>query len=294
MTTTENQTETQSPAIPFEDVGSTTAKAKSAPIKITVETITPEKAEELLQGNKSNRPVNQAHVKRLAKDMSEGRWVFNGDEIRLTAGKVILDGQHRLLACVMAGVPFNTVVVSGLPMSVFPTIDTGLPRTGAHTLAVMGETNASRLASALRYVHRYLSPEAAARRGKLTNSEVQDLLKAHPFVRDSLALALANESKLLPVSQLAAIHYLFSLRSKEEADAFVAKLKDGVGLEEGNPVLVLRERLVLNAASKAKVGEDYVAALVIKAWNAYRKGENIKALRFREKGKSPEGFPGIE
>jgi hypothetical protein len=37
-----------------------------------------------------------------------------------------------------------------------------------------------------------------------------------------------------------------------------------------------------------------MAALFVKAWNAWRDGAKLKYLRFRETGDSPEHFPSIK
>lgn len=101
-------------------------------------TITPEIAHEWLRGNTINRPVKQHYVRMLASDMELGRWKRNGETIKRN-GRLLLDGQHRLLACIMANTPFETLVVDGIDRDVFPTIDDGCPRSRIDTLAVAGE-----------------------------------------------------------------------------------------------------------------------------------------------------------
>jgi hypothetical protein len=52
-------------------------------------------------------------------------------------GTTLLDGQHRLLACIKAKTNFRTLVVDGLDDSIFDSVVTGIGRSGADTLAVM-------------------------------------------------------------------------------------------------------------------------------------------------------------
>jgi hypothetical protein len=70
-------------------------------------------------------------------------------------------------------------------------------------------------------------------------------------------------------------------------------LSTGAGLEEGNPVLLLRQRLFDNQLAKGKLTKRYIAALFIKAWKEYMAGKRIKFLRFREEGDRPEMFPSL-
>jgi hypothetical protein len=65
-------------------------------------------------------------------------------------------------------------------------------------------------------------------------------------------------------------------------------------LEEESPWYILRERLVANSLSKAKLTKPYMMALCIKAWNIARRGGKAKLVRWREKGDSAEPFPVIQ
>ena len=58
--------------------------------------IGPEDAMQMLEMNGTNRPLNDQHVKRIARQIADGKWKFNGDTIKLSVSNDILDGQHRL------------------------------------------------------------------------------------------------------------------------------------------------------------------------------------------------------
>ena len=90
-------------------------------------TITPAMAQEWAGLNTRNRPVRYTKVAQFARDMTAGKWMLNGETIKIASDGTILDGQHRLYACIQAEVPFETVVIRGLPMEAQDTIDTGAP-----------------------------------------------------------------------------------------------------------------------------------------------------------------------
>jgi hypothetical protein len=73
-------------------------------------TVTPDQALKWLEDtNTNNRSVRDIHVQRLASDMKNGKWRgFNGEAIRFDSLGRLVDGQHRLWACTVAGVPFDT------------------------------------------------------------------------------------------------------------------------------------------------------------------------------------------
>lgn len=101
-------------------------------------TITPEMAEIMLEKNIANRKVNQANVNRIAADMATGNYKLNGETIKISPNHEILDGQHRLLACVKSNMPFKTYIVYNVERETIGTIDMGKGRSVADSLNVMG------------------------------------------------------------------------------------------------------------------------------------------------------------
>lgn len=232
--------------------------------------------------------MNKNHVKVLAREMIHGRWKSNGDTICLNENQII-DGQHRLLAVIESGVTIEALLVSGLDSDVFDTKDVGKRRSAADTLAVKGEMSCKSLAACLAVIDRYMTGRIS-KSVKYTNTEVEEVLEKYPEARRSVRLCMETK-RLLPNAILAGCHYLFAQKNQEQADQFVRDLRSGVGLEDGDPVYVLRERLMQNNIAKAKLGKFYLMAIVIKAWNYRRDRKNIRFLRWREEGDNPEPFP---
>lgn len=128
-----------------------------------ITTVTPNQAERWLSSNTSNRRIDTARVDMLARDMMRGKWKFNGDAIRFAKDGTLLDGQHRLTACVMADKPFQTLVIRGLDAETQKTMDLGKARTLGDVLTIGGETNGTYLSTVVRmcYVAEQLGLEAA-------------------------------------------------------------------------------------------------------------------------------------
>src|SRR5262249_28100191 len=84
-------------------------------IRVDIITVTPELAARWLKRNHANRKVRARHVSRLVRAMRAGEWDdLNGDTIRFSDNHELLDGQHRLLACIEAQQAFTTLVVFGI------------------------------------------------------------------------------------------------------------------------------------------------------------------------------------
>lgn len=113
--------------------------------------VTPEMAAEWLTRNTSNRRLIKAHVESLALVLSRREWSLNGETIKFANDGRLLDGQHRLHACVKSGVGFRTWVAYGVESSAFDTIDTNIrTRRTSDILGLHGKENATHLAAAVK------------------------------------------------------------------------------------------------------------------------------------------------
>src|SRR4051794_37109554 len=86
--------------------------------------VTPEMAMRLLDANKLNRPLTSGHAERIAQQIIQGKWRFNGDTIKISEDGDVLDGQHRLFAIIEAKIAVETIIVYGIKRDAFATIDT--------------------------------------------------------------------------------------------------------------------------------------------------------------------------
>lgn len=83
-------------------------------MKAEIMTVTPEMAKEMLNGNTINRTVGNSVVERYALDMKNGNWGLGGNGISIDKNGRLLDGQHRLLAVIKAGVPVDMLICSDI------------------------------------------------------------------------------------------------------------------------------------------------------------------------------------
>jgi len=257
--------------------------------------ITPSVASDMLDRNNRNRPVSKPHVAFLANEMKTGRWETNGDAIRFDTDDNLLDGQHRLLAVIDSGVAIRQLVVTGISPSAFATIDGGARlRRGADVLAIAcpGTPNVTTVAAALALIDKYMTGRME-QSVRYTNRDILNLHAKYPDVASSVVHSSALR-RIMSASLSCALNYLFSQTNEPDAADFFAALADGSDLYPGNPILLLRERLIANKLGKAKLPTTYVAALTIKAWNAWRKGASMKTLKYTTGGQSPEAFPLID
>lgn len=266
------------------------------PITSKVQTIEPTLARNWLKKfNNSNRRLRPSRVEDLAEAILRGEWQLDGSPIRFDEDDQLLDGQHRLAAIDRAQVAVPCLIVRGLPRSTQEVMDRTLARTYADKLSIDREPNATHLASAAnvmwRYEHAAFGKAGFGRRPSF--GQLDDILNRHVELRRSVAAAAHYTKKIkMPRSYLAAARTIFMGFSEEDTDRFFTELRTGEDLSRLDPIFRLREALNANAMSKSKrYSSDHLLALLFKAWNLYRSGEECRNLSFRAGGAAPEAFP---
>jgi len=253
-------------------------------INYEIETITPEMAAQMLEYNPRNRRLKDRHVAELAGAMERGEWQLNGESIKLS-GKNVIDGQHRLWACLRANKPFKTLLVRGLPMNAQKTVDTGKIRTNPDHLQMLGESYAGLLANVIYRVYHYQKGSLLERRS-MTHKQTEKFLMENPTLRDYVAI-YGSLRPVGPKALLASAHFIFAEIDQAQADDFMERYTKGTGLEEGSPILTLRNRLIKDLSSETKLNQFQKFAMFIKAWNTWRDGEQMHRIGYRP----TEDFP---
>jgi hypothetical protein len=115
-------------------------------------TVTPEVAAYWLERNPNNRKVRWAMVEALVKAMQEGRFLFNGDTVRIDWDKNLMDAQHRLWAIVKSGIPQEMLFVYDIDPKAMGTIDQQKNRNVVDILQIRGVevVNVNNVAAAVR------------------------------------------------------------------------------------------------------------------------------------------------
>jgi hypothetical protein len=100
--------------------------------------VTPDIAREWLKVNSGNRNVRQATVKYLADQIRVGRFERIGDGIDFHYDGRLLNGQHRLLAIIMADMAVELLVVPGLSDEAYTVRDRGNNKSASDVLHLPG------------------------------------------------------------------------------------------------------------------------------------------------------------
>jgi hypothetical protein len=263
-------------------------------------TVAPEQAKDWVQKNPSNRRIRQPLVERYARDMAAGAWLLSGDAIKFSKHGELLDGQHRLLACIQANRAFKTVVIFGLEEKVRLATDSGARRTFADYLKISGETDTDALAGTIRlswlWDNGYLGdaePGDYARNWRVvqpTHSELQQWYRQNPEIRQATRLARPLLKAPTWVLPSAAGAFVYRTRGYPDQSEFLNQLSGGLGLERTHPVYALRRWLANQRdLPGSRTTREYLAVM-IKAFNLYLAGDGVHALAWRP---AQERFPSL-
>lgn len=243
--------------------------------------IGPHEATIMLRGNGANRPLSAMIVRRLADEMSAGRWVYNGDPIRISPAGQLIDGQHRLHAVIRSGVMIRALVLRNIDAEVFDTIDSGKPRTVADALSVAGYSGTKYLSAVVKMVMQIerewddgtrISEGGSCRIGAretmyyiTENPSVCEFAKPHetPVGRSSIGLA---------------VMHIAHKKGYDCVADFWALVHSGAGLSVGAPALILRNTLMRSAIGKSRLTRRWECAAWIRAFIAHTEGRTLQKL----------------
>ena len=244
----------------------------------TVQVITPDMASRMLETNiEKNRKVRPDRVRLYAQHMRSGDWRMTGEPIIFNSGELI-DGQHRLMACIEAKTSFTTLVVHDVAMDAFAFLNSGLPRSIGDVLAHEDHKNTNNLGAALRLVLlcQQDHPMTQHRRFAGSNIAILDEAEAHRdlYERASRASHAAKREGYLASSFMAFYVLLTRAIGEDAATEFITPAIEGVGLVAGDPRLALRRWVI-----QGKRTSIHHLAAWIRAWNAYANGETLKVIK---------------
>lgn len=259
-----------------------------------VEMITPDVARRYLTFNTRNRAIRKQHLMDLVRTMRNGEWVLNGQTISFDDQGILIDGQHRLNACVLANVPFLTHVVRGIAdPRAFTTTDIGKSR-AAHDMATfMGgltSNTAKDIVAAARVIKSYDETlDKTLFSGFCSGGRYRDedlaayALSLNPLLIECSTKIGTRFAGILNRSILTASFYIIARINRHQADEFIEMLHCGVFSSPWNPVKQLRDVLMMrdrSARSNRREFNAQMMALIFKAWNAYRANKEIRMLRY--------------
>ena len=271
-------------------------------MQYVTENITPPLAQDYLKTSTGNRPISKVTVNTYADIMKKGDWMLNGVPIIFDINGHLIDGHHRLLAVIKAGIPIRFDVARGASAEAFTTYDCGRHRNVAQLLAIKGANNYNLIASTIRANARLISngrlyenngsPKGAEGIAFTTNSDDYNTYLGDTEGYNHTASVMAklrSRCRVLPTSWGGGLYYYLTHSggyTEQEVYPFfdcLYSLDDNSLASAG----LLRKIITKEAIEGRKLRPDVLWYYVAKAWNAYITNYPIKALRYYENAETP-------
>jgi hypothetical protein len=250
-------------------------------------TITPAIAKKILEErNLLNRKFSPTNINLMANSMKNGVWQFNGDTVRFNSEGVLSDGQNRLMAIIKSNTVQICLVISGIDVNAFETIDIGFGRSASDILSIYDVPNPTPTSQIVKFVFSWRAGKYSANRNtvrNLSNQEVMPYYGTLVNIQNSVDFVLAkmkDSDKLVTRTTLGGFHYEMSLIDKKKADEFIEKLCTGANLDSDSPIYALRAKLSkAKRNSRYKLTNKVMLQYIVLAWNYFRSDAKIKSLQ---------------
>lgn len=266
-------------------------------MNFVTENITPAKAQQYLQTSIGNRPISKSYVKSYADTMKKGKWLLNGVCIVFDQNGHLIDGHHRLLAVIEAGIPVRFDVSRGAPEGAFTTFDNGRHRTVGQLLAMQNVKNYNLVGSIV------LANETLVRTGRLnsnnarsvtnkkrTNEDNYEAYRRDPDGFNSAAqfmVKLQGRCRIIASSWAGGLYYYLTHTGGYTEDETQPFFEAIFSLDTSDiPVCdMLRKAITKAKISGKSLDPEFLWAFLVKAWNHYITKTTPKILKFsREEG----------
>lgn len=271
--------------------------------------ITPDMAYMLLHDNK-NRNIKKVNLQKIAASIEADGWDIGISMLVFTDHGRLIDGQHRLKACIETETPiisiYSIVPDTALAMR---SIDRGAKRSLADDLRLAGAPNSGILSTVIRAVYAYYqgaTPEtyfaSEKYRSVVTDADYNRFYNEHRDEIDTIAAYTSKFYKQLRKNTASVmgprvVSFLFTALynvDSEESINFFSALSGAKVAGCPDVILQLRQKFIELERMSATPAIRVVAAYVIKTWNAYITGEDLPQLTFRGGGAHPEKFPKLK
>lgn len=276
-------------------------------MRVGFELITPEAALELITRSRAaegfrQRKVSQQQVNDYALLMKHGRWqqYMPDGVIGVDKDRILVNGQHRMLAVIEAGVAVGFLVARDVPRSMFPFFDRAKTRTAADVYEIDGLPSSPDIQSAVKLAMRYdemvrgaLDPSTWGNWNSFRdpNDEALDFYRRNQGVADSVATgrALGYGARVVPAA--GGVFHYFADRAwpgrpaddegYDPLDTFIDRVRTGENMRKTAPAFVLREWTKDTFAMKERIPQkrEVHLFLLLRHWRMHMEGLNAPGGR---------------
>jgi hypothetical protein len=220
------------------------------PMQTTIEEITPKKAEEYLSVNYNNRRKNVRKIATFVRLIKGGKWLLTHQGIAFNTKSHLIDGQNRLEAIKLAGIPVKVMVTrniqdeikNGVLLNVIDAIDRGQTRNVADILAMHHGVD-SGYATLVTAMTRAITVIVTGYNGRVEAPESAAILDVYGDEINDI-IEMSGHGKGLRNSNILAAFAVCYVSEKDTVPDFIASYFSGENLKNGSPIKTLRDHIL--------------------------------------------------
>lgn len=257
-------------------------------IETTEITLTPKRAQQLLDGRTVNRPMNERAVRNLTRAIENGTWVVTHQGIAVNHLDQLIDGQHRCQAVVNANKSVK-VLFSKYPEGSQPhsAIDIGTKRTAAHAMAIQGHVEPTKA----RFYESLARALSVGLDGIGSRISEEDVFAVVDRFRPEFEWAANLTRKRLLAAHYAALAFAYPAAKTIVTEA-AHKLVHNADLVHKSPLWLLSNRISapVSTGSYSSTHESFL--LTLRVLQAENENQTIRQLKYVEPsdGRTPEAL----
>lgn len=263
-------------------------------------TISPEDAREVWEeqqqrissGKCRQRQFRASIAERYAVDMRSGAWAETHQGIAFDADGNLIDGQHRIYAIIVAGVPVRIMVTTGLPrrsgrIETIDSIDGGRVRSNADKLHMHGVTNANLAAASVTCIAVGVDQSVMGR--TLSYTQANDIFHIYGnYIQD--AIHIVNRRNALRKAYIVGPLAFAFAGCSDLGHELASKLSTLEGLTAKSPISALNKAIEDKRLQMIGTHRIYTNAFKVFASCLYGMHEGISTSRIMPNAEAFEWF----
>ena len=276
---------------------------------LTIETVTPERAQEFLDTVNTVEDINARDtrankVTEIAVDILDGKWMADIDSFKFDQRGLLRDGNNRCKAIIEAGMTVPVMIRRNCTEEYLARIDTGTARTNTAVLKIHATYNPKLMGRALllqwQYENQYLPGSRTRTRTRegvrpLNTRNILAHLEDHPRMVDSVRCVVntpglggvtSSRKGLGSLGEFAWCHYAISNVNpgrRDKVDEYFRRLAQGIYTLPDDALISVRSRLFQHVNTQQqhlKLPPGMAVALTLKGWNLWSQGIEKKLVRW--------------
>ena len=282
-----------------EILGLPVVKGKTWNVEVT---ISPGDAKAILLAMPPQRTLSPSNVRYFAGLIKSGRFRVTHQGIAFDKDGKLIDGMHRLTACVQADAAIAVQATFNMDRELFDALDRGRARSQADDLVcgamVQSQTEAQIISSATKILwlmDNNRTPWAHPLRHEFMMADVRATIDHHPFLFECASFVSKHQKAWRGVGMgpAAAFYTRFREAHWAKADEFMVQVALGEYIGAGSPAYAFREfKKHFGSASGIRVRQASMIALV-RCWNAFVEGRQLNRVQSSIRADSDGNFPEI-